>query len=97
MPSLQSVSNSSEDYDLARSSDDDEESDHDLADDEEDDSEYDSDQEAELRDMLRVAMDLAHETDLFNTTNAGPDPDPAAEDRKDNPFLKLLGSLRGAR
>ncbi|TRM69506.1 hypothetical protein BD626DRAFT_533140 [Schizophyllum amplum] len=90
MPELQSVSNSS-----------DEESDDDSSDSEDEESDwqsddgYDTDQEDYLREMLREAMDAANEAE----TDLGvPGVDPLAQDedyRKGNPFLKLLGSLRG--
>lgn len=95
MPSLQTVSDSSEDdvdYD-----------DDDSADDEDDDYEtdsestYDTDEEDALRDMLREAMDTALTTpDFFDPKSTATEFDALAEERKSNPFLKLLGSLRGA-
>lgn len=91
MPELQSVSNSSDD-DLENDSD------SDFDDDDEGDSDgsdYDEEAEDEIREMLREAMDAAHEADWFES-NVSPELDPfAQEDRKGNPFLKLLGSLRG--
>ncbi|KAH8107794.1 hypothetical protein BXZ70DRAFT_997460 [Cristinia sonorae] len=90
MPSLQTVSDTSD----AESDFDDSEYD---TDDEVDDSEeeYDEEDEDQLRDMLREAMDTAHAAEFF-----GHNADPAefenmAADRKGNPFIKLLGSLRG--
>ncbi|KAF9010573.1 hypothetical protein BDQ17DRAFT_1346459 [Cyathus striatus] len=69
------------------------------SDSEEEDSEdegYDTEQEDEIRDLLREAMDTAHEADWFESSNAPAEIDPfLQEDRKGNPFLKLLGSLRG--
>ncbi|KIY44417.1 hypothetical protein FISHEDRAFT_30122, partial [Fistulina hepatica ATCC 64428] len=89
MPSLQSVSNSSEE------GDDDHESDDNESDDEGSDSGYDTGQEDELRELLREAMDAVHEADLWET-KPPPELDPLAQDdRKGNPFLKTLGSLRG--
>ncbi|KAF6763057.1 hypothetical protein DFP72DRAFT_1030216 [Ephemerocybe angulata] len=94
MPALQSISNSSEE-DL----DSDEESDDDEEDYESESDGYDEDQEDTLRDMLREAMDAAHDVDWFESTkDAQPsdlDPFKAAEERKGNPFMNLLGSLRG--
>ena len=90
MPELQSVSNSS-----------DEESDDESTDSEADESDwesddgYDTDQEDYLREMLREAMDAANEAEADLGV---PGVDPLAQDedfRKGNPFLKLLGSLRG--
>ena len=61
-----------------------------------DESGYDTDEEDMLRDMLREAMDTAMATpDFFDTKNDAPEFDALAEERKGNPFLKLLGSLRG--
>jgi hypothetical protein len=93
MPELQSVSNSSDD-DLENDSDDDDDDDDDDEGDS-DGSDYDEEAEDEIREMLREAMDAAHEADWFES-NVSPELDPfAQEDRKGNPFLKLLGSLRG--
>ena len=91
MPSLQTVSNSS-DEDLSDSDYEDE----DDEDDESDESGYDTDEEDMLRDMLREAMDTAMAMpDFFDTKTDAPEFDALAEERKGNPFLKLLGSLRG--
>jgi hypothetical protein len=90
MPDLQSVSNSSEegsDYDS--DSDDDDGSDNGASD---ADGEYDDDFEDEMRDFHREAMDMLHELDLLEQTDINPLDN---DDRKGNPFLKLLGSLRG--
>lgn len=89
MPELQSVSNSSEEGS--------EDSESGSGDDGEDDDEsgYDTEQEDELRDLLREAMDTAVEADFFDSSNVSPEINPFAEERKGNPFLKLLGSLRG--
>jgi len=85
MPGLQSVSNSSEESD-----DLDDENDGEVS----DESGYDTEEEDMLREMLREAMDIASEQAFFDS---GPtvQVDPAIEERKGNPFLKLLGSLRG--
>lgn len=93
MPELQSVSNSSDesesDYDSDCDNDDDDDSDS-------DDSGYDTEEEDEMRDMLREAMDTAHEADWLHSANVPSEIDPfLQEDRKGNPFLRLLGSLRG--
>ncbi|KAJ7593978.1 hypothetical protein C8J56DRAFT_1012387 [Mycena floridula] len=89
MPELQDVSDSSND-EFSDSEDDDVSSD---GGDESEDSGYDTDQEDEMREMLREAMDTATDGDWFRTTDE--DDDAELEDRKGNPFLKLLGSLRG--
>jgi hypothetical protein len=93
MPELQSVSNSSDDDD---SDDSDSEAEDD---DDDDDSDYDEEQEDEIRDLLREAMDTAHEGDLFDKAKGNDDIDPYLRDGEDtgkgNAFLKLLGSLRG--
>ncbi|KAL1744793.1 hypothetical protein HDZ31DRAFT_63775 [Schizophyllum fasciatum] len=90
MPELQSVSNSSDEESDDESSD----SDEDESDWDSDDG-YDTDQEDYLREMLREAMDAANEAEADLGV---PGVDPLAQDedyRKGNPFLKLLGSLRG--
>ncbi len=93
MSGLQTVSNTSDDEseDVDYDSDSDEE-------DEDEDSEYDTDQEDEMREMAREAVEAALESEWY-TKNAQVDPalDPLKqEDRQQgNPFLKLLGSLRG--
>lgn len=93
MPPLQDVSDSeSDEYsdsDSEEGSDDDADS---------DDTGYDTDHEDAIRDMLRTAMDSAAQADWLNAeTQVNPDLDPLGdeEERKGNPFLKLLGSLRG--
>jgi hypothetical protein len=96
MPSLQSVSNSSEDDGSDYYYYGDENGGDDVASEPGDDSGYDTEQEDRLRDMLREAMDIAHEAGFFNTANTATGPDLFSEERKGNPFLKLLGSLRGA-
>jgi hypothetical protein len=93
MPELQSVSNSSDEVESDEESDSDDDDDDD---DDSDDSGYDTEQEDEMRDMLREAMDTAHEADWLHSANVPSEIDPfLQEDRKGNPFLKLLGSLRG--
>ncbi|KNZ80873.1 hypothetical protein J132_04097 [Termitomyces sp. J132] len=94
MPDLQSVSDSSDELD----SDSDEESDEDDEENDSDESGYDTEEEDELREMLREAMDTAHEADWLHSAQVGQaaEIDPFEQnDRKCNPFLKLLGSLRG--
>ncbi|KZT72233.1 hypothetical protein DAEQUDRAFT_723437 [Daedalea quercina L-15889] len=92
MPSLQTVSDSSDEQ-----ASDEDYSDYDDEDDEDEDgSGYDTDEEDMLRDMLREAMDTAMATpDFFDSKGAAPEFDALADERKGNPFLKLLGSLRG--
>ncbi|KAG6920263.1 hypothetical protein DXG01_005032 [Tephrocybe rancida] len=93
MPELQSVSNSSDEIDT----DSEDESEEEEEESDSDESGYDTEEEDELREMLREAMDTAHEADFFHSANVGDaEMDPfAQDDRKGNPFLKLLGSLRG--
>lgn len=94
MPSLQTVSDSSED-DMGFMTDEDE--DEDEEDDETDDeSDFDEEFEDHIRDMVREAMDIAQADPDFNDPRrqASVFEDMSA-DKKDNPFLKLLGSLRG--
>ena len=93
MPSLQTVSDSSDEDDEYDDDEDDDDYDSNGPDSEDD---YDTDEEDELRDMLREAMDTAvASSDFYNLRGPAPDFDALAEDRKGNPFLKLLGSLRG--
>ncbi|KAI0074642.1 hypothetical protein K474DRAFT_1665173 [Panus rudis PR-1116 ss-1] len=92
MPSLQTVSDSSD----ADSEDDDDDV-FDMDDEsDESDSEYDTDDEDQLRDMYREAMDAAAATAGFYDPRAdAKDFEQLAEERKGNPFIKLLGALRG--
>ncbi|KDR75158.1 hypothetical protein GALMADRAFT_249095 [Galerina marginata CBS 339.88] len=94
MPGLQSVSNTSDDEDSDLESDDEDEEEEDASDDE---SGYNTEEEDELRELHREAMDAALEADWLNSDpNAPAGIDPfLQEDRKGNPFLKILGSLRG--
>ena len=92
MPELQSASNSSEEVETEDDSDSD---DDDPDDKDSEDSGYDTEQEDEMREMLREAMDTAHEADWLHSANVPSGIDPFLQDRKGNPFLKLLGSLRG--
>lgn len=97
MPSLQTVSESED-----PESEYEEDSEDDLFPDEDDsdggsEEEYDTDEEDDLRDLLREAMDAAVASgDFFDPKAPAPEFDSMAEERKGNPFLKLLGSLRGA-
>jgi hypothetical protein len=96
MPELQSVSNSSDVNDDDSNDGDDKDTEDDSEAEDSDDSGYNTDQEDELRGLWRDAMDIAHEADFFNSTNlTNQSPNLFAEERKGNPFLKLLGSLRG--
>ncbi|KIY74321.1 hypothetical protein CYLTODRAFT_484641 [Cylindrobasidium torrendii FP15055 ss-10] len=56
-------------------------------------SEYDTDEEDEIRGLIRDAMDTAHDAEWLEN-NVGKQ-DNSEEDRQSNPFLRLLGSLRG--
>ncbi|KAG1809301.1 uncharacterized protein BJ212DRAFT_1448757 [Suillus subaureus] len=97
MPELQSVSDSSDESD-----DDMIDSDQNFGDDDDDsdeygtESEYDSDEDEQYRNMLREAMDTAMAIpEFFDAKTEVPEFEAIAEERKGNPFLKLLGSLRG--
>jgi hypothetical protein len=95
MPSLQSVSDSSgdSDDDILDSDDFD---DDDDSDEYETESGYDTDEEEQYRAMLREAMDAAMAIpEFFDAKTEVPEFEAMAEERKGNPFLKLLGSLRG--
>lgn len=97
MPELQSVSDSSESEEDDSDSDDD--SNTTESDDEDSDAGYDTDEEDELREMMKEAMNAAMENPDFFDPKADPKDfqvfNEIAEERKGNPFLKLLGSLRG--
>ncbi|KAG7098800.1 hypothetical protein E1B28_000705 [Marasmius oreades] len=86
MPPLHSVSDTEESEDDFGDSDD-SDSDDGLDDDE---SGYDTDQEDELRELYKEAMDAVHAVDWNN-----PEDQADTDYREGNPFLKLLGSLRG--
>lgn len=89
MPPLQDVSESDESGDEDFSA-------TDATEDESDDeSEYDTDEEDDVRDMIREAMETAIEADWFSGTDSAQAEAFEQEDKKGNPFLKLLGSLRG--
>lgn len=91
MPELRSGSNSSDQDDRDDGNDDDNDTlGHNVPVTE---SEYDMDQEDEFREMLKEVTDIVNEADWL-----GAEGDVEAftrDDRKSNPFLKLLGSLRG--
>ncbi len=97
MPSLQTVSDSSDeatDFDSDFGDDDDDNDDEGSED--ETDSDYDTDDEDQLREMFREAMDTAAAApDFYDPRAEAADFDALAEDRQGNPFIKLLGSLRG--
>lgn len=99
MPSLQTVSESDEEDDYSDDDDDDDDrySNDDYESEGGSEDDYDTDEEDELRDLLREAMDAAVASGDFFESKASPAPgfDALAEERKGNPFLKLLGSLRG--
>jgi hypothetical protein len=98
MPDLMDVSDSSE---MEEDFDDDEEEeseeDDDGEDDEDDDEyDYDSEDEENLRHLLHNAMDAANTVPgIYDARNDAVDLEALPEDTKNNPFLKLLGSLRG--
>lgn len=93
MPPLQSSS------EISADGDDDDDS---LSEEEKDDGDltdeyaYDTEEEDNIRELLREAMDVAHQVDWLSGTDM---PKEMVlfeqEDRKGNPFLKLLGSLKG--
>lgn len=92
LPPLQEVSNSSDegwDSSEPESSEDEDEDEH------HEESEYDTDEEDLEREWEREMMDAV--TAMMDYEKAGGDDgfDALAEERKGNPFLKLLGSLRG--
>ncbi|KAH7924249.1 hypothetical protein BV22DRAFT_1035310 [Leucogyrophana mollusca] len=97
MPGLQSVSDSSDESDHLYDSDDPGDGQSAYSDDyDDDDSEYDSEEEEQYRDLLREAMDTAMAIpEFFDPKTEIPEFEAMAEERKGNPFLKLLGSLRG--
>ncbi len=64
--------------------------------DETDENGYNTEEEDEIREFVREAMDVAHEADWLSGADLPKEIDPfEQEDHKGNPFLKLLGSLRG--
>ena len=95
MPDLQSVSDSDDDDD---DNDEEEEEDDENRDVDDLGSCYDAEDEDEIRGMVDEAKFIAREGDFFDTgDNIPSEIDPfLQEDRKGNPFLKLLGSLRGS-
>lgn len=96
MPALQSVSDdNAQDDDDGDESLDDEDEDADDDDDGDDEGGYNTEEEDEIRELVREAMDIVHETDWQSGSDLPKVVDPFEGDRKGNPFLKLLGSLRG--
>jgi len=96
MPELQSVSDSSDESDDVIRDSDGMVDDDDNSDESETESGYNTDEEEQYRTMLREAMDTAMAIpEFFDAKTEVPEFDAMAEERKNNPFLKLLGSLRG--
>lgn len=94
MPGLQSVSNSDEEDDEDGSDSEDESDDGDYDSDNEDG--YNTDEEDEIRELWREAMEAARDAEYLDGGDNPSEVNPFTEDdRKGNPFLKLLGSLRG--
>ena len=90
MPDLQSVSHSSTDDD--RDSD----SEWGSEDDHWDEDDWDTEDEEGVNEYIREMMDVGLEhPDFLDPRTPIPEFDKYADERKDNPFLKLLGSLRG--
>lgn len=87
MPPLVPVSDSEEEVDDTDSSDDSIFSSDDINDDGNDDEAYDTEEEEELKKLFREAMD-------FKTVVAD-ELDPEETSKSQNPFLKLLGNLKG--
>ena len=89
MPDLQSVSHSSED---------DRESGNEWGsgDDHWDEDDWDTEDDEGVNEYIREMMSIGMEhPDFLDPRTRIPEFDKYAEERKDNPFLKLLGSLRG--
>jgi hypothetical protein len=95
MPELQSISDDSEEDDEDDFESEDEDTDSDYETEDEDDEEYDSEDEDLLRDLEREAMAYATQIpDIFDGAPTDQLED-VPTDKKDNPFIKLLGNLRG--
>ena len=99
MPGLLDVSDTEdeddEDEDISQGSDEDSDSDGNEEDYETETDGYDSDEEEELRKMYRRAMtSYAENPEIFDTVAA--EIDKYSNERKSNPFLRLLGNLKGA-
>ncbi|KAJ3558020.1 hypothetical protein NM688_g1154 [Phlebia brevispora] len=92
MPSLQTVSDSSDDSEVDESASESEESDEES----DTDSEYDEDEEDRIREYWREAMDIVTaDNDYSNPRSQATEFEQAMSEKKDNPFLKILGGLRG--
>lgn len=90
MPDLQSVSHSS-------SEDRDSDSEWGSGDEHWDEDDWDTEDEEGVNEHIREMMDLGMgHPDFLDPRAPIPEFDKYAEERKDNPFLKLLGSLRGS-
>jgi hypothetical protein len=96
MPGLQSVSNTDDEED-DNNNDDNNNNYGGYSDVDDPDSSYDAEFEDEIRGMVDEAKFFAREVDFLDAgDNIPSELDPfLQDDRKDNPFLKLLGSLRG--
>jgi hypothetical protein len=98
MPDLQSLSGSSDsEQDDDGLSDDDEDEDDDdsdyLTEDEDEEEQYDSEEEDELKRLEREAANIANLIPgVFDNPEVGLE---VPEDQRNNPFVKLLGNLRG--
>jgi len=90
MPALQSVSHSSSDDDRESGSE------WGSGDDHWDEDDWDTEDEEGVNEYIREMMTVGMEhPDFLDPRAPIPEFDKYAEERKDNPFLKLLGSLRG--
>ena len=90
MPDLQSVSHSSSEDDGDSGSE------WGSADERWDEDDWDTGDEEGVNDHIREMMDVGLEhPDFLDPRIPIPEFDKYADERKDNPFLKLLGSLRG--
>lgn len=95
MPSLQTVSSTSDDgddYSSGEESEDEDEDEHSDADSEA----FDEEEEDRMRDFLREAMDIiSADPDYRDPRNEANEFKEMLDEKKGNPFLKLLGNLRG--
>ena len=90
---MQTVSDSSSEDGF--DDDDDDDSDDDGSE-ETDEEAYDEDEEDQMREYLREAMDIVTaDPDFSDPHRDATDFKEMSEHKQDNPFLKLLGSLRG--
>ncbi|KAI0093110.1 hypothetical protein BDY19DRAFT_989781 [Irpex rosettiformis] len=96
MPSLMTISDSSEEMDDRSDSSFDDSDEDEEEESEDEDDHYDEDEEDHLREMLREAMDMAAaDPDFYNPRSEAAYFKEAAEEKQGNAFIKLLGSLRG--